>query len=653
MRMAAGATVPPTLSVEDVFSAYTYTGTGATQSIVNGVDLATKGGVVWIKCRDVARNHNLVDTVRGYANILRSQTTAASVTPANAVTSFTSSGFSLGADDDGGGSAGVNVNTNSQVSWSFAQANKFFKVATATVTASADATVDLSSLETVGMVAVKRTDAAGSWYVWHRSLTAGKLLYLEQTAAEATLGHITLSGTTLTLEGGVIADGTYIVYAWAHDTASTGIIQCGSYTGNGSATGPVVTLGWEPQYVLIKRYSAAGTDWYVVDISRQMATKTDDGSYLLRPNTSGVEATTNIGGTYVICTPTGFKITSIDGEVNTNTYTYIYMAIRRGPMKTPTSGTQVYNAIARTGTGAAATVTGVGFPPDLAWPTDRGGNYGSVVFDRLRGATNYIRPTGNGLETVNATTLTSFDMDGVSYGNNNLTNYSATTFVDYFFRRYPGVCDEVCDTGTGSAHTVTHNLGAVPEMMIRKKRSAADDWYVYHANNTAAPETDYLVLNTTAATADLDTIWNDTAPTSTVFSVGTHDDVNQSTGTFVTYLFATLAGISKVFSYTGDGGTVDNAGTGQTINCGFAAGARFVMLKCTSHTSDWVVVDTVRGLIAGNDPALSLNTTAAEVTATDLLDPDNSGFIVNQLATGTTSANFNVTGRTYIGLAFA
>jgi hypothetical protein len=184
--------------------------------------------------------------------------------------------------------------------------------------------------------------------------------------------------------------------------------------------------------------------------------------------------------------------------------------------------------------------------------------------------------------------------------------------------------------------------------MIRKKRSAADLWAVY-----AGDATDYLILNTTAATADLDTIWNDTAPTASVFTVGTHDDVNGNTATFVTYLFATLAGISKVFSYTGDGGTVDNAGTGQTINCGFAAGARFVMIKCTSNTSDWVVVDTVRGLIAGNDPALSLNTTAVEVTTTDLLDPDNSGFVVNQLATGTTSKNFNVTGYTYIGLAFA
>jgi hypothetical protein len=129
--------------------------------------------------------------------------------------------------------------------------------------------------------------------------------------------------------------------------------------------------------------------------------------------------------------------------------------------------------------------------------------------------------------------------------------------------------------------------------------------------------------------------------------------VNSSLHTYVAYLFASKAGVSKCFSYTGNGGTADSAGSSQTIDCGFTTGARFVMIKCTSHTSDWIVVDTTRGLVAAEDKVLSLNTTAAEVTTTDLLDPDTSGFIVNQLASGTTSANFNVTGRTYIGLSFA
>ena len=158
------------------------------------------------------------------------------------------------------------------------------------------------------------------------------------------------------------------------------------------------------------------------------------------------------------------------------------------------------------------------------------------------------------------------------------------------------------------------------------------------------------IAQTTAATASRLLA---AALTATGLPLGTDSITNQSTATFVAYLFATAPGISKVFSYTGNGGTAGSAGTSQTINCGFSTGARFVMIKCTSHTSDWVVADTTRGIIAGNDNILSLNTTAAEVTTTDLIDTDTSGFIVNQLATGTTSADFNVTSRTYIGLAFS
>ena len=130
--------------------------------------------------------------------------------------------------------------------------------------------------------------------------------------------------------------------------------------------------------------------------------------------------------------------------------------------------------------------------------------------------------------------------------------------------------------------------------------------------------------------------------------------VNLTGRTYVAYLFATKTGISCVTNYTGNGGAADSAGSSQTINCGFTTGSRFVMLKCTSHTSDWIIVDTVRGLVAGNDPTLSLNTTAAEVTGQDLLDPASEGFVVNQIGSGAgTSANFNVTGRTYIVLSFA
>jgi hypothetical protein len=139
--------------------------------------------------------------------------------------------------------------------------------------------------------------------------------------------------------------------------------------------------------------------------------------------------------------------------------------------------------------------------------------------------------------------------------------------------------------------------------------------------------------------------WNSVAPTSSVFSVAnTYSDsgTDGSGVTYVAYLFATKAGISKVGNYTGNGSS-------QTIDCGFTTGARFAMIKRTDSTGDWYVWDTVRGLVAGTDPHLSLNTTAAEVTTDDSIDPANAGFIVNQLA----ATNINVTSATYIYLAFA
>lgn len=138
------------------------------------------------------------------------------------------------------------------------------------------------------------------------------------------------------------------------------------------------------------------------------------------------------------------------------------------------------------------------------------------------------------------------------------------------------------------------------------------------------------------------TAWNNTTPTSSVFSVGTGTSVNASGSPYVAYLFASVPGVSKVFSYTGNGSS-------QTINCGFTAGARFVLIKRTDLADDWYVWDSARGIVAANDPHLSLNSAAAEVTTDDSVDTASTGFVVNQVA----ATNINVTSGTYIGLAIA
>ena len=620
--------------VDDVFSAYTYTGNGSTQTINNGIDLAGNGGLVWIKHRESAENHCLFDTARGITNSLNTNTTNAqniTIYPPSGVSSVSSSGFALGS-----GEWPVNQNTKLYASWTFRKARKFFDVVTWTGNGSSigNITINHNLGASPGMVIIKATGEADNWYVWHRSAdTVGGLLNGTGAFSGSTdlllLSSVSSASITthpsnmFTNKNGI----SYVAYLFAHDPSADGIIQCGSFTTDGSANA-TVNLGWEPQYLIVKT-SSVSQGWYICDTSRNLSVTS---SYSLQANSSGAE---NPVDTFLEPTATGFKMKNWNSNAN-----HIYLAIRR-PNKPPTTGTQVYNAIARTGTGAAATVTGVGFAPDLVISKVRNSTEFPSWFDRLRGKFLSLISSAANAETSLSTSLIGFSMDGASYGTDStgIINASGATYINHFFRRATGFFDEVCDTGTGVAHSVNHGLSAAPEFIIRKSRSGATQWEVWHS---ALAATEKLVLNSNAAKATDATAWSSTLPTSTQFTVGTGANVNTNAATYVTYLFATLAGISKVGSYTGNG-------TSQTINCGFSTGSRFILVKRTDATGDWYVWDSVRGIIAANDPYLSLNTTAAEVTTDDSVDPDESGFIVNQ----NTATNINVNGGSYIFLAIA
>jgi len=197
----------------------------------------------------------------------------------------------------------------------------------------------------------------------------------------------------------------------------------------------------------------------------------------------------------------------------------------------------------------------------------------------------------------------------------------------------------VCYTGTGANRTINHNLGVVPQLMIVKSRNEPYEWAVY---SSSLANTQYMVLNSTAAAATGATRWNSTTPTSTVFSVGTDNSVNANGTTYVAYLFATVAGVSKVGSYTGTGATL-------TVNCGFTSGTRFVLIKRTDLVGDWYVWDSARGIVAGNDPYLLLNSGNAEVTTTDWVDTASSGFELSN----SVGNLVNVVGGSYIFLSVA
>jgi hypothetical protein len=624
--------------IEDVFSTYLYTGNGSTQTITNGIDLSTKGGMVWTKGRSAAQPNSVFDTVRGATNQLVTNSTAANNVAGSSLTAFTSTGFTLGAYGD------VNSNGTTMASWTFRDQAKFFDVVTYTGDGTGSRSISHSLDSLPGCIIVKRTDAAANWQVFHRSLATNEFLSLNATAAAVVNSTVfgTNGNTTTTFSVGSFLNGssqTFVAYLFAHDaggfgaTGTDNVISCGSFTTNASGVA-TVSLGYEPQWILTKRTNAP-SPWLMRDNMRGW-TAPSGAAQNLRANVFDVENTSSPSGLYP--TATGFSVDS--AWAGATSAPFIYIAIRRGPMKTPTTGTSVFGAIPYTGTGSALTLTGLSFPPDYVDTKSRTGFGASYVADRLRGSFAALSTENTGAEQDrNPGGMTSFNMNGFSVGTYSDVNPSGQTQIAWCFRRAPGFFDVVCYTGTGSATTVSHNLGAVPELMIVKSRNVVGTWPVYVSmlGNTGA-----LRLNFTGTLDVYLQYWNNTTPTTTSFAVGNDNNVNGSGSTYVAYLFATVAGVSKVGSYTG-------TGTTNQINCGFTGGARFVLIKRTDSTGDWYVWDSARGIVAGNDPYLLLNSTAAEVTGTDYVDTYSAGFEISSTAPAAINAN----GGSFIFLAIA
>jgi hypothetical protein len=644
VQAAAGAS--PATYIEDVFSTYLYTGNGSTQTITNGIDLTGKGGLTWVKNRTNATDNALFNLPSGgYATIAyqASNATNASITtsPTTSITT-TGSGFTLN-----GSSTVINASSTNYASWTFRKQPKFFDVVTYTGNGSAqNIPHNLGSVP--GCIIVKRTDSAGDWSVWHKDAST---LYLNSTAAQGfnIFGSVTSTAFGVTSISYLNASGgTFVAYIFAHNaggfglTGTDNVISCGSFTtdGSGNAT---VTLGYEPQWVMVKSSSAID-GWVMLDVARGWSMATND--QYLSANIASAESVLTGGNP----TATGFVTPTLQGGT-----TYIYIAIRR-PNKPPTTGTQVYSMIDQTGVDAPSfPVSTIGFQPDLVMQLNKGvisPHYGRSFKTRLTGYGFADTPTSSFATSPHlATHVTSaegsyaWNTNGTVFGMGNTWNANGPSFyaiTAHFFKRAPGVFDVVCYTATGSTvMTITHNLTVTPELMIMKARSSSGwNWAVYAASQGATKKG---LLNSTNAFGLSTPMWNNTAPTSTSFTVGTGDDTNPSAGvTMVAYLFASCPGVSKVGSYTGNGST-------QTINCGFTSGTRFVLIKRADSTGDWFVWDTVRGIVAATDPHLSLNNTTAEVTTDDSIDPDALGFIVNQVA----ATNINVNAATYIFLAIA
>jgi hypothetical protein len=352
-----------------------------------------------------------------------------------------------------------------------------------------------------------------------------------------------------------------------------------------------------------------------------------------------------------------FSYTPPTGFVRLNTYNL--------PDSTIVKGNTVMDATLYTGNGSTQTITNAAsFKPDFVWVKGRSVAYVHGLFDSVRGV-------GKNLNSASTNAENSNDVDGYlsSFNNNGFTliagstssntwNQNATTYVGWQWQAGAGTTSTntsgsisstvsvnatagfsvVTYTGTGANATVGHGLGVAPKMLITKDRTGGGSWQVYHVSlgNTGG-----VYLNTTGAFASGSGWWNNTSPTSTTISIGTNGEINTNGRNYVAYCWAEIAGFSKFGSYTGNG-----SADGPFVYLGFRP--KFVMIKKSSSTGSWAILDTARNTYNVANTALYADLISAENSSFEARDYLSNGFKLR-----TTDQNSNENGSTFIYMAFA
>jgi hypothetical protein len=315
-----------------------------------------------------------------------------------------------------------------------------------------------------------------------------------------------------------------------------------------------------------------------------------------------------------------------------------------------------FYAKVRTGTGAAYNVTGIPFAPDLVESKSRSAATDWAWYDSVRGVQNQLESNTTTAETTEATGLTAFNSDGYSGGALAQMNTNAATYIDYMWKMGGAAVSNTngsitssvsantlagqsivkITAGTAANATVGHGLTSAPELIIAKAFSQVTEWPVYCSK---IANTEYLVLTTTAAKATGATYWNSTTPTSTVFSLGSATNTNNTNG-MLFYCFHSVEGYSKVFSYSGN-----SAADGPFVNCGFKP--KYVLIKRTDSTSNWTLFDSARNTYNGMDLEIYPDISSAESAAGGIgIDFTATGFKLRR-----TGGAINV--GSYVGIAFA
>ena len=352
-----------------------------------------------------------------------------------------------------------------------------------------------------------------------------------------------------------------------------------------------------------------------------------------------------------------FTYTAPSGFVALNTYNL--------PTPTILQGNKYMDATPFTATSGAQSIVNQGqFKPDWVWVKSRSNTQDNWVMDSVRGGQNLLRINTTAAEQTYSTPnfITSFNSNGFSTDTASLVT-SGYTYVAWQWQAGQGTTTAgtgtggitsvtqsvnttagfsiVTYTGSGTNGTVTHGLGVAPAMMIVKNRSSgSDNWTIYQKATSSTPQNDYMFF-TTAAKASASTVWQNTAPTSSVFSIGTSGTVNTNANNFVAYCWAEITGFSKFGSYTGNG-----SADGPFVFTGFRP--KFILIKQSSSAgTSWIILDSSRSSYNVADLLLLPDSSGAEVTATSL------DFLSNGFKLRSTDGSRNTLSATYIYMAFA
>lgn len=629
------------------------------------IEVGFQPDMVWYKTRNQSNDHNLSDSTRGAAKQVRPNRDIAEVSATDQIKSFTSTGFTVGTGADANSSGNTYVawcwkanggttssNTDGTIT-STVQANTKagFSVVKYTGNNVAGATIGHGLASAPDMIIVKNLDTTDNWTIQLSPLGYTYYIDLNNTnAATVNSGVWYAAPTSSVFSFGANSRGNgngnnIIAYCF---NSVAGYSKFGTYTGNGSTNGPIVETGFEPAFLIVKRTNNAG-GWSMYDNKRNL---TNPRNLVLEAESSLAE----YSYADIDFLSNGFQIKGTNSGVNANGDTFLYMAFAADPSTAPALPDSFANKL-YTGTGSTQSITGLGFSPNYVWMKQTTFVDNHYNMDSVRGAAfrihSNLTAAQNGPDTNR---FTSFDTDGFTIGSDPSVNQSGSGFVTWNWKANPvptintdGTIQSIVSanqaagfsivkyTGNGvNASTVGHGLSSEPEVIIIKSTTFASFWAVYNKYNTGSsgnPETEYVRLNSTNATATTSVYWGNTAPTSSVFSIGTDTDVNKSGETNIAYCFTSISGFSKMGSYSGTGSSNPITGLGFSPN--------WVMIKSSTSIENWAIFDTSRG-----ENVLYANASDAE-SAFSPFTFDSDGFTV-PAASGMT----NGSGQTYIYMAY-